>query len=409
MPPSVKIEPYCSFCGKTKKEVKKLITGNNVQTSTIPPNICNECIIVGYQFITSSGKSTKIKKSANKAHTYTPEEIKEKLDDYIIGQDSAKETLCVAICNHYKRINNPILNGTEIQKSNIMLLGPSGSGKTLLVSTIAKILDLPFTIADSTSLTESGYSGNDVEVIFQRLLTDSKNDIEKAQKGIVFIDEIDKKTNKSAGSNHKDVSGEGVQQALLRLIEGDVVTLDNQKRSGGDNTIAFNTHNILFIVGGAFVGLEKIIEKRLQKGTSIGFGATMSKDEPHDVGDALELVEPDDLFSYGFIREFVGRFPITVAFHNIDIDMLEKILTQPKNCLISQYKELFKLDNIDLVFSPEYIRNVATKCYTRKVGARGLRSVVEKTLNSVQFILPRLKKEGISKIIVDGDGTIIKQ
>lgn len=397
----------CSFCSKTKEQVDVLVEGPK-EAKKPPVFICGECLTIGYK--TVSSKSTRIaattkKKPAPKQTKTTPEDIKAKLDTHIIGQDQAKQILSVAVYNHYKRIASPVMNGVEIDKSNVLLMGPSGCGKTLLVSTIARILDVPFVIADSTSLTEAGYHGNDVEMIFERLYKTAKYDLSKAQSGIVFIDEIDKKCNKSSNMGVKDVSGEGVQMSLLRLIEGDTVKIYSSKR--GEDTIDFDTKNVLFIVGGAFVGIEKVIERRIQSGSSVGFGAVLRDIRTEEnIDHMLDQVEPDDVHEYGFLREFIGRFPIIIPLHSLSESDLVRIITEPKNCLVSQFQALFKIDGVTLEFDPLFISKMATMSHKRKTGARGLRSVFEKTLSDIQFKLPSLKKQGIKTVVVEKDGNI---
>jgi ATP-dependent Clp protease ATP-binding subunit ClpX len=389
----------CSFCNKSRSSVKKLIEGPDKGADT--PYICDECITLSFGLI--AGNATTVDDTVV-AVRKTPEEIKEYLDTYVVGQDDAKETLAVALYNHYKRISNPVVDETELQKANVMMMGPSGCGKTLVASTIAKLLDIPFVTADATTLTEAGYVGGNIESIFERLLKVAGNDINKAQKGIVFIDEIDKKTKKVDGVGAKDVSGEGVQQALLRAVDGDKVQIQ-KPGSHREETIDFNTKDVLFIVGGAFVGLEEIIRKRLSLGTSIGFSAKVeARDKKESV---LNLVESEDLHQYGFIREFIGRFPVTVTFQALDEDMMVRVLTEPKNNLIDQYKVLFKIDDVELEFDKDFVRDVAVKSIKNKTGARGLRTLMEKSLGKVQFVLPRLRKEGVINIFIDKNGTAV--
>lgn len=395
----------CSFCPKYKDEVNQLFAGPRRPNKTMA-YICDECITIGYKAVKSNYKSIKDVPVAGKEVVQTPEKIKEQLDLHIVGQNNAKQILSVALYNHYKRINNPCVDGVDIDKSNIMILGPSGSGKTHMVSTIAKIMSLPYVIADSTSITEAGYYGNDVESIFERLYQNAGYDLNKAQRGVVFIDEIDKKTNKSSGQNTKDISGEGVQMSLLRMIEGDTFRIMSNKK--GEGEIFFNTRNVLFIVGGAFVGIDKIIEKRTHKGSRIGFGATLHDKDAADLNpdQIMTQIEPEDIYEFGFLREFVGRFPILVPFHTLTEDDLVKVMTEPKNSLMAQFKALFKLEDIDLIFSDQYIHTIAKSSFERKTGARGLRSMLEKTLSDVQFKLPTLKKEGIKTITVEPDGSM---
>lgn len=391
----------CSFCLNSKEDVDMLLQGPKPTTANKQLSyICDECVKIAYKAITTKPKAKKKKIGTG----ITPIEINKNLDDYIVGQEDAKHVISVAIYNHYKRINNPIIDGVKLDKSNIMLLGPSGCGKTLLVSTIANALDIPYVLADSTSITEAGYHGNDVEMIFERLYKNAKYDLAKAQNGIVFIDEIDKKTNKSIGTNIKDVSGEGVQMSLLRMIEGDTVTIGSSKR--GESEVDFDTKNVLFIVGGAFVGLDKIIEKRLNKGSTVGFGASIKDTSDKHVDFVLSKVEPDDIHEYGFIREFIGRFPIIVPLHALTLDDLVKVITEPKNSLLSQYRAMFSVDGIELEFSTEYIASLAKKSIDKKTGARGLRSMIEKDLVDVQYNLPTLSGKGIKKISINSDGSV---
>lgn len=385
----------CSFCGKPKRQVGRLMAGPKIKNTVA--HICDGCIQAGYQYVIERAPEPP---SEQKEHnTLSPREIKDYLDDFVIGQDSAKTTLSVAIYNHTKRINNPIIDGVRIEKSNIILMGPSGSGKTLIATSIAQLLDIPITIADSTSLTEAGYIGQDVESIFVKLYREAGCDIIKAQRGIVFIDEIDKKCNKTVTEGTKDVSGEGVQQALLRLVEGDDIQFQDPF---GGKLVEFNTKDILFIIGGSFIGLDKIINERMNNGSSIGIGAKMKSDSI-DM-DVLHNVIPDDLHKFGFIREFIGRFPISVVFHHLDEEMLVRVLVEPKNNIIAQYKGLFKIDGIQLDFDDKYLTSVARNSIERKTGARGLRSLLEKTLLQVQFDLPTLSKNGYKKIVIDESG-----
>lgn len=397
----------CSFCPNYKDDVKQLFAGpkRTVNSVKITAYICNECIVVGYKAIKNNAKSLKtieVPKETN----LTPEEIKNQLDAHIVGQDQAKQILSVSMYNHIKRINHPCVDGVDIDKSNIMIMGPSGCGKTHMVSTMAKIMSLPYVLADSTSMTEAGYYGNDVESIFERLYKNAGYDLDSAQKGIVFIDEIDKKTNKTQGQSVKDVSGEGVQQALLRMIEGDVVRIASGKK--GEMEVDFNTKNVLFIVGGAFVGIDKIIEKRIHHGGRMGFGAVLKDNEAlNQASDFITAqVDPEDIYEYGFLREFVGRFPIIVPFHTLNEDHLIRVLTEPKSSLIAQFKAMFKIEGIELIFTDEFMHHIAQTSFKRKTGARGLRSMLEKTLSDVQYKLPTLKKEGIKTITVESDGSI---
>lgn len=381
----------CSFCGKGRRQVKKLIEGQPSHYYT--PYICNECIMLSYEVIHE-------KEDVKEVSILCPEEIKEELDKYVVCQNNPKEILSVAIYNHYKRISNPVMNGITLNKSNVLLMGPSGCGKTLMASTIARLLDIPFVMTDATSLTEAGYIGGDVDSIFENLYRCANGDLKKAQNGIVFIDEIDKKCNKSVnGENSRDISGEGVQQSLLRLIEGTTIQMNIKKGKTIEEVIDFDTSNILFIIGGAFVGIEKIIGKRLGMNGSIGIGAKV--DNTKTDYSLLEQVEPEDLCAFGFIREFIGRFPVLIAFHDLDESALLKIMKEPQDNILDQFKILFGFDNVELLFSDEYLRSVAAKAKERNVGARGIRSILEKTLSPIQFTLPRLSKEGLTRVVID--------
>jgi len=382
----------CSFCEKGRHQVEQMIEGPVINGQNI--YICNECVDVTHKIIHTDEETKTVKKKKEKI--LTPEQIKAHLDEHIIGQDSAKVAISVAVYNHYKRIHNK--SKTEIDKSNMLMVGSSGSGKTLTVRTIAKLFDLPFVIADATSLTESGYVGEDVENLIKRLIENADDDIERAQHGIIFIDEIDKKSKKNESSTvSRDVSGEGVQQALLKLIEGTVVKIED-----GYNDVTFDTKDVLFISSGAFVGLDEIIRKTRNK-TSIGLGASIQANK--SFSETVKTANSEDFIKYGLIPEFVGRHPVTVVFDDLTNDMLVRILKEPKNSIVSQFQALFKYEGITLEFDDKYLLNVAGECIKQKIGARGLRSVLERDLQAIQFILPRLAKEGVSKIFVDATGT----
>ena len=389
----MKLVIHCSFCNKGRNQVEHLVEGPEVNGNNL--YICNECVDVSHDLLHKEEKEKPLKKKKEKIPN--PEQIKEYLDEYIIGQDLAKEAISVAVYNHYKRIN--VKSKTEIDKSNVLIVGSSGSGKTLTVKTVAKLLDLPYIIADATTLTEAGYVGEDVENLIKRLIMESDDDVERAQQGLIFIDESDKKSKKNeASSSSRDVSGEGVQQSLLKLIEGTTLKIELY-----DDIIDFDTRNILFICSGSFVGLDEIVRKNRAK-TSIGINVPLSIKSPFS--ETVKMVNSEDLIKYGIIPEFVGRCPIVVVFDDLTPDMMLKILKEPKNSIVSQFKALFKIDGVSLEFDDKYLLNVADKCLKQKVGARGLRSIMEKDLQNIQFILPRLAKEGVSKIIVDENGTI---
>lgn len=388
----------CSFCKKGSQEVKKLIAGPD------SVHICDECVELCYSILNANSDSKTSPTSETKTDLGdipSPAKIKGFLDQYVIGQDYAKTVISVAVHNHYMRLQNPIIDEVEIEKSNILVLGPTGSGKTLIAQSIARCLSVPFAIADSTGLTEAGYVGDDVESIVGRLLANAGGDVKKAEQGIIYLDEIDKKSKKDSASGSRDVSGEGVQQALLKIIEGSEIMVSASGKKGPNaEQVKINTKNILFIVGGAFVGVEKVVEKALNKNKGLGFGATVTSPNEVDTNALLRKVEPAHLMNFGIIPELIGRLPIIAPLQELNTQQMVKVLTEPKNAVVKQFTKLFKLEGVELEVTEGALAAISEIAIKRKTGARGLRSILESNLIGIQFKLPDLVADGATKIKV---------
>lgn len=390
---------YCSFCGKKSAEVNKLIAGPSVY-------ICDSCVNLCFNILNGDpdpeGSAEDLPQSGKKIPT--PEEIKSFMDQYIVGQDYAKKVLAVAVHNHYLRIEHPVVDEVEIEKSNVLIFGPTGSGKSLLAQTIARFLEVPFAMADATSLTEAGYVGNDVESILTKLLQSADGDVTKAERGIIYIDEIDKKQKKEGGgSSNKDVSGEGVQQALLKMIEGhEVMVPSGTGKKNNQDMVKINTKNILFIVGGAFVGLEKAVLKDLNKDASLGFNSKVADNDKH-INEVLKHAQPHHIVKFGIIPELIGRLPVTAPLEELTSEQLVHVLTVPKNAIIKQFTKMFSIRGVELAFAEGALEEIAKMAKERKTGARGLRSVMEKVLMNTQFVLNEKANDGFNLVTVTSD------